>query len=148
MAKFIFQDIHILESELACPCCGRLPPDIYKDQNFYTFYSKWERLRTRWGRSIPISKGGGYRCPNYQRSLILNKKTKAALSPHYFYALDNDVDTKEEVYEFVALVDELFPEMRMGYLTYLEQGMTFVHIDEAYLVKPCPTPHWRPGLRW
>lgn len=148
MGKFIFPDIHILKTELECPCCGQLPPDLKKDQNYYTFYLKWEKIRGIWGRGIAISKGGGYRCPNYQRNLILNGKTKAALSPHYFYALDNDVDTEQEVYDFVKIVEDLFPEMRIGYLTYLEQGKTFVHIDEAYLVKPCPTQQWREGLRW
>lgn len=149
MARFIFPDIHILITELHCPCCNQLPPDLYKDPNYYTFYSKWERIRDSWGKGIPISKkGGGYRCPNYQRNLIINKKTKAALSPHSFYALDNDLDTEQEVYDFVELVESQFPEMRIGYLTYLEQGMTFVHIDEAYLVKPCPTLQWREGLRW
>jgi len=148
VGKLIFPDVHIYESEYACPCCGRLPPDLYKDQNYYNFFLKWERIRANWGKSIKISKGGGWRCTQYQLSLFRRQRTNAMLSPHFFFALDNDVDTKQEVYDFVKLVEELFPEMRIGYLTYLEKGKTFVHIDTAYLVRPNPTENWREGLRW
>ena len=144
----IFSDVHIYESEYECPCCKQLPPDIHEDENYHKFFLKWERIRTVWGKPIRISKGGGWRCPKYQLSLFNNRKTSAILSPHFFFALDNDLNTKKEVFDFVGIIQVLYPDMRIGYLTYLDKGMTFVHIDEAYLVKPRPTDNWREKLRW
>ena len=144
----IFPDIHIYKSEYQCPCCDRLPPDIYNNKIYHEFFLKWERIRSAWGKPIRISRGGGWRCPKYQLSLFVKNKTSAILSPHFFLALDNDLDTRKEVLDFVGLVKSLYPDMRIGYLTYLEKGMTFVHIDQAYLVQPRPTDNWREKFRW
>lgn len=145
----IFPDIHIYVAEYACLCCGQLPPDIYDNQNYYNFFRDWENIREEWGKPIKISKeGGGYRCPKYQYRLIIKKSTKATCSPHFFFALDNDLDSKEEVLKFAEIVEKVHPEMRMGYLGYLDQGKTFVHLDEAYRVRPKPSPTWIEGYRW
>lgn len=148
MGKLIFPDIHISISEYACLCCNGLPPQLKTDRHYYQFFLKWEALRTAWGRPIKISKGGGWRCPRYQYQLIMNRKTRATCSPHFFFALDNDFNTEQECQDFATLIEEMFPFMRIGYLGYLNAGKTFVHLDEAYLVKPKPSPTWIEGYRW
>lgn len=148
MGRFVFPYIHVLKTEFECPCCHSLPPDLYVDGRYYSFFEKWELLRSEWGKPISISKGGGWRCPRYQYRLIKDGKTTATVSPHSFFALDNDFNTTYEVYRFVNLVEELFPQMRMGFDKYLEQGKTFVHIDEVFLIKPRPSLSWIPGYRW
>jgi len=148
MSEFIFPGIKILIKELQCPCCGQLPPDLYTDDFYLTSFNVWQVIRDEWGKPIPISRGGGYRCPKYQLNLILSGKTKACCSPHYFWALDNDLDSAMECEEFVDLVDRLFPDLRIGYLSYINAGKSFVHLDNAYLVKPKPNPSWIKGVRW
>jgi len=148
MSEFIFPGIKILVKELQCPCCGQLPPDLYKDDFYLTSFNVWQVIRDEWGKPIPISRGGGYRCPKYQLNLILSGKTKACCSPHYFWALDNDLDSAVECEEFVDLVDRKFPDLRIGYLSYINAGKSFVHVDNAYLVKPKPNPSWIKGVRW
>lgn len=150
MSEFIFPGIKILIKELQCPCCGQLPPNLYTDDFYLTSFNVWQVIRDEWGKPIPISRGGGYRCPKYQLNLILSGKTKAACSPHYFWALDNDLDSVMECEEFVELVDSKFPDLRIGYLKYINLRVpkTFVHIDNAYLVKPQPNQSWVKGVRW
>ena len=76
--------------------------------------------------------------------------TQAACSSHYFWALDNDLDSAMECEAFVDLVDRKFPDLRIGYLRYINLRIpkTFVHIDNAYLVKPSPNASWVKGVRW
>ena len=148
MSRLIFPNINVTLKEFQCPCCGELPPDLNKDNFYLISFLKWQALRNIWGKPIPISKGGGYRCSRYQANLVLQGKTNACCSPHFFWALDNDFNTEDEVQRFVDLVDEHFPEMRMGYMSYLKQGKTFVHLDNAYLVVPRPRPSWEEGVRW
>jgi len=148
MSAFIFPNINITLKEYQCPCCGLLPPDLHTNPYYISEFQKWQVLRNEWGRPIPISKGGGYRCSRYQANLLLAGKTNACCSPHFFWALDNDFNTEAEVHEFVDLVDSRFPDMRIGFASYLTQGKTFVHIDSAYLVTPRPVASWAEGVRW
>lgn len=148
MSDPIFPGINISIKEYQCPCCGELPPDLLNGTFYSSSFQKWQVLRNEWGKPIPISKGGGFRCSRYQANLLLVGKTNACCSPHFFWALDNDFETREECENFVELVDLRFPEFRMGYLLYLTQGKTFVHIDNAYQVTPLPRPSWKEGVRW
>jgi len=150
MNEPIFPGIKIYIRELQCPCCGQLPPNLYEDDFYLTSFQVWQAIRTEWGKPIPISKGGGYRCSKYQANLVLAGKTKACCSPHFFWALDNDLDSAYECEEFVGLVDRRFPDLRIGYLKYinLPKPKTFVHIDNAYLVIPRPMESWKEGVRW
>lgn len=148
MSELIFPGINISIKELQCPCCGALPPDLYTNEQYLIHFQKWQVVRSEWGKPIPISKGGGFRCSRYQANLILGDKTKAACSPHFFGALDNDLASADECEEFVDLVDRRFPEFRIGWLAYFKIKKTFVHIDAAYLVTPRPSPTWVQGYRW
>ena len=148
MSEPIFQNINITVKEFQCPCCGKLPPDLYTNGFYLTSFQQWQVIRNEWGKPIPISQGGGYRCSRYQANLVLAGKTRACCSPHYFWALDNDFNTADECEEFVELVDRQFPDFRIGYLSYLNTGKTFVHIDNAYLVVPRPMASWIEGARW
>lgn len=148
MSQLIFPNINISIKEYQCPCCGSLPPDLMTNPFYLSSFQNWQVLRNEWGKPIPISKGGGYRCSRYQANLILAGKTNACCSPHFFWALDNDLDNEAEVSHFVDLIDARFPEMRVGYISYIKQGMTFVHLDRAYLVDPQPMASWLEGVRW
>jgi len=148
MSEPIFPGINISVKEYQCPCCGELPPNLHTDDFYRTSFQKWQVLRGDWGKPIPISKGGGYRCSRYQANLLLAGKTDACCSPHFFWALDNDFATREECLDFLVLVDGRFPELRVGVYKYLELGKTFVHIDNAFLVKPSPNPSWIEAVRW
>lgn len=144
----MFDDIHISITEFRCPHCHKLPPDIYSNIYYHTLFHKWERIREHWGRPIPISKSGGWRCPRFVYRMIVEKRAKAAVSPHSFGAIDSDLATKKEVYEFVEITEELFPELRIGFEGYLEAGMTFVHIDACYEVSPRASDSWVKGYRF
>lgn len=148
MSQLIFPNINISIKEYQCPCCGSLPPGLMANPFYLSSFQVWQAIRNEWDRPIPISKGGGYRCSKYQANLILAGKTKAACSPHHFWALDNDLETVDECEVFVDLVDRRFPELRIGYLSYINQGMSFVHLDNAYLVTPQPMESWKEGTRW
>lgn len=148
MSQLIFPNINISIKEYQCPCCGSLPPDLMTNPFYLTSFQTWQALRNEWGKPIPISKGGGYRCSKYQANLVLSGKTKACCSPHFFWALDNDFDTADECELYVELVDRRFPELRIGYLSYVNQGKSFVHVDNAYLVTPQPMKSWQEGVRW
>lgn len=148
MSEPIFPGINISIKEYQCPCCGALPPDLRTNPFYLISFQKWQVLRGDWGKPIPISKGGGYRCSRYQANLLLAGKTDACCSPHFFWALDNDFDTADECELFVELTDRRFPELRIGYLSYLSQGKTFVHIDTVYRVQPRPVVSWKEGVRW
>lgn len=148
MSSYLFPGIHITRYEYECPCCESLPPQIYDDINYHNFFLMWENLREELGQPIKISRGGGWRCPKYQYSLIKAGKTRATCSPHSFFALDNDFDTAAECVRFVEAVKRLYPEMRIGHRQYLAAGKTFVHIDICYLVKPRPAQTWVEGFEW
>lgn len=148
MSELIFPDVKISEAEFCCPCCGKLPPDLMDNQFYYYCFRMWQDLRDEWNKPIIISKGGGWRCPRYQYRLIVDGKTKATVSPHSFWALDNDFDGRVEVVQFVELVEEKHPELRVGYLGYLDKGQSFVHLDRCYLISPRASETWTKAFRW
>lgn len=97
---------------------------------------------------MPISKNGGWRCPKLVYTMIIGKRAKAAVSPHSFWALDSDLDNKEDTIEYAELAAELYPELRIGYRGYIEDGMSFVHLDQAYEVQPRASETWVEGYRF
>ena len=81
-------------------------------------------------------------------TMIMGKRAKAAVSPHSFWALDSDLDNKKETEEYAALAIELYPELRIGSLGYMEDGMSFVHLDQAYEIQPRASETWIEGFRF
>ena len=146
----LFEGLHFYVEEIACPCCGRVWPDLYTDPIYLKFFWKLEATRTEWGAPLVIAQGAGARCPLYQLGLFKQQKTTAIISPHLFLAVDVDFETKPDVLRFVDIVESLYPELRLGYKGYLDQGKTFVHMDEAYLVAPkhIGSEFWVRGLRF
>ena len=148
MSAYVFDDVHITIKEYACLCCHKLPPDIYSDIHYHLFFQKWERIRSAWGYPVPISKSGGWRCPKFVYIMILEKRARAAVSPHSFWALDSDLNGKQETEEYATLANSLYPELRIGYKGYIDAGMSFVHLDEAYNIRPRASESWVEGFRF
>ena len=143
-------DTHFTLGEIECPCCRKAWPDLFTNPIYREFFLDLEALRTEFGKPLPISRGGGARCPGYQLSLYNQGKTSALVSPHLFLAVDIDLPDREETLRFAAAVESCFPEMRMGVRQYVDRGQTFVHLDRAYLVQPktIGTASWARGVRW
>ena len=74
--------------------------------------------------------------------MIMGKRAKAAVSPHSFWALDSDLENKRETEEYAALAIKLYPELRIGFRGYIEDGMSFVHLDQAYEIQPRASETW------
>lgn len=148
----IFEGGHVSEFEISCPCCGLVWPDLRTNPIYRSFFEKLEALRSATEYPIIVSRGGGCRCPRYQRSLIREGKTDAILSPHFFMAVDWDANSVEDVKRLVRMAEERFPEMRIGYAQYLNRNQTFVHFDEAYMFNLRPRPlgmeAWDRRVRW
>lgn len=102
-------------------------------------FSAFKNIRENWGKAIKIN--SGYRCESWNTI-----KGGEPISAHLFgCALDLDVDDIAEVYELDSIIEELHPEFRRG--TYTRTG-TFIHIDNAYLIHPRGSSHWRELARW
>lgn len=147
-SALVFDTVHITVKEYACLCCGKLPPDIYTNIHYRLFFEKWEKIRAAWGHPVPISKNGGWRCPKLVYAMIIEKRARAAVSPHSFWALDSDLDGKEQTEEYAALAHVLYPELRIGYKGYIAVGMSFVHLDQAYKIRPRASESWIRGFRF
>ena len=148
MSAYVFEDVHITKAEYACVCCGKLPPDIYANHCYRLFFEKWEKIREAWGHPVPISKNGGWRCPKLVYHMIIEKRAKAAVSPHSFFALDSDLNGAEKTEEYASLAIFMFPQLRIGYKGYVKAGMSFVHLDEAYKIKPRASESWVEEFRF
>lgn len=53
---------HFRVEEFQCPCCGVADIDPALPQML-------EKIRAHFGRPIRVSRGGGYRCPEYNRRI-------------------------------------------------------------------------------
>lgn len=148
MSAYVFDDVHITKTEYACICCGKLPPDIYTNVDYRLFFESWEQIRDAWGHPVPISKNGGWRCPKLVYHMIIEKRAKAAVSPHSFWALDSDLINAEQTEEYASLANHLFPQFRIGYKGYIKAGMSFVHLDQAYKIRPRASESWIEGFRF
>ena len=135
---------YISEEEYRCPHCHQFPVgfdsgnlNIARRTILYGF----DAIRVEWGKPLPISRGGGYRCATHNQ--LING---APLSAHQCgVALDIDVNSVDEVERLAQLIESLFPDFRRG--EYTARG-TFVHIDAAYLIQPRATLLWNEGRRW
>jgi len=135
---------YISDEEYRCPHCHQLPVgfssgslNIARRTILYGF----DAIREAWGRPLPISRSGGYRCAIYNPLV-----GGSPLSAHQFgVALDIDVDSVDEVGQLSQLIESLFPDFRRG--DYTIKG-TFVHIDAAFLIQPKATIVWTKGRRW
>ncbi len=81
-----------------------------------------------------------------QQELISKGFRAAKFSPHEVkLAVDIDTVSEEDTKELVDIIEEaaeiLGYQVRMGYMDYLEDGNTFVHVDI------CPM-YYRPGKPW
>jgi len=132
---------YISREEYECPCCRRLPPDLNEPyaniyENLFYCFEKW---RKAWGNPIPIR--SGYRCPEYNAAIGGEKA-----SVHMFgAALDCDFSTVEEVEAAFKLLDDMFPNLRIG--KYTVSG-SFIHFDTGYFIFPRLSEAWVHGARW
>ena len=134
---------YISGAEFRCSHCGALPPDCVKDESgdwpmFYdALFYRVDHLRETWGRPIVFS---GYRCPDHEFEI-----SGSRLGPHIFGAIDAAI-TVEEQPQFVVMVENNHPEMRMGVNT--KPGQTHVHLDMAQLMRPRYSLALEAGMRW
>lgn len=133
---------HLSKKEYQCPCCGGYPCDF--DLNdllviYDVLFSAFENIREEYGKPIPVM--SGFRCNSYN-SIVGGEP----ISAHQFgCALDMDLPDADEVYKLEDIIERLYPELRRG--TYVRKG-TFIHIDDAYLIHPRGSSHWRQYARW
>jgi len=134
---------YISVAEFRCSHCGRLPPGLKKDENlswplvFLYLFERFADLRERWGRAITIS--SGYRCFDHPLS-------RNGISVHNFgLALDLAI-TVDEMPSFIGMVDDMFPELRMGVNT--KPGEVHVHIDNGFFIRPPYSDSLVEGSRW
>ncbi|MEE9510432.1 MAG: D-Ala-D-Ala carboxypeptidase family metallohydrolase [Candidatus Bathyarchaeia archaeon] len=147
---------YILFSEYECSHCHRLPPLFYHDDGgrkkdvpaiYQPLFEAFEDIRTRWGKSINIS--SGYRCIKKQRELYDQDITTAIISVHSFgMSLDLDTLDEEETKSLVKLIEKYQPELRIGYMSYLNRGQSLVHIDTGFLISPPYSKKLYRGNRW
>ena len=153
MSKFI-PGTHILWSEYSCNCCGKLPP-------YFEHYNTWgeiptnnkllfmafEMYRSQLGEGRRIS--SGYRCPLHQSSLYSAGKSSVLISVHNFgYSLDVDCKDADDVREAARIFRSLPIKLRIGWMKYLELGMTFVHIGLGYLIEPAYSKNLKEIMEW
>ncbi len=134
---------YISRSEYQCRCCSALPPDLKKDENgdyptvYDALFGRFKDIREAWGKPIPIT--SGYRCLAHNKAIGGEQG-----SVHCFgLALDCSVGV-DNVEAFAKLVDDTFPEMRMG--IYPTQG--FVHLDLGFYVYPRYSKDLVESARW
>jgi uncharacterized protein YcbK (DUF882 family) len=135
---------YISRKEYECPCCHKLPPDLYRVDNLHpivydTLFEAFRQLRERWGKPIPIT--SAFRCP--ERNFIVGGERD---SVHLFgLALDCDFDTADDVLDAVKIIERVNPNLRLGIYT---GQKTFLHLDNGYMIFPRISELWRPGARW
>lgn len=139
---------YITRKEYICKHCKRLPPDFYFQDGeevystpeiFRGFFSIFEEIRRRWGKSIRIS--CGYRCPEH------NKNEGGSLTSSHMagLALDLDMSSVRQVDKLSTMIEQSDIECRMG--VYRITG-TFIHLDQAFKIHPKLSVNWFPGKRW
>ena len=129
---------HILRSEYACRCCGRIPFDIDTPGHRELFES-FAKIRETIGHSLPIN--SGFRCVQHNTAVH-----GEPLSVHLFgLALDIQAKDDAEVDELASVVNLRLPNLRLG--VYHRAG-TFIHIDTGYHIIPRVCREWHIGARW
>ena len=132
---------YLTTEEYACPCCSQLPPEYNSVSSggiYWELFDAFTDLRGRFGEPIPVT--SGFRCPLHNHAV-----GGKPLSVHLFgLALDCGFTDSVHVKKFEDLVNEHYPDLRMG----VYYSSKFVHIDVGYLIKPRVLEHWRTGARW
>ena len=130
--KLLEQQEFITYNEYACHHCSLIPYNVHPyvlvamEELFYTF----TKVREKVGKPIPIT--SGYRCPQHIFWMIFEDKKSHLHSPHMFgVALDIAIPSGFTKEQFVGLIREINPDIRIGYKRY----RTFVHIDTAYILR-------------
>jgi len=142
MSKKKYFSEYILESEYRCSHCDGLPPD-FKPKDllivYHILFDRFDTIRREWGKPISIS--SGYRCPVWN-AMVSN----VMYGVHPFgLALDLDFKNAKEVDDAYKLINDIYPELRMG--IHKTDG-SFIHIDIGYFISPRATADWREGARW
>ena len=129
---------HISLQEYSCHCCNKLPPSFDIDNPnpiFLEIFDAFEVIRSEFGKPMKIT---GYRCPEHNIEV-----NGSYLSAHLFgCALDCMTGSWAESERFMTIVEDMFPDLRMGIYD------TWCHIDNAYRIFPKASEFWRPGVRW
>lgn len=125
---------YLLFSEYTCPHCGKFPPDFnIRDlaKPFSTLFNIADAIREIYGYPIPMH---GYRCLKHNANV-----TDTEYSVHPFGLA---LDMKGKAKELAEIVEQEFPELRMGIYP------KHIHIDVGYLIFPRATEDWHEGARW
>jgi len=132
---------YLSADEYKCSCCGMLPPEYNSVSSggiYWEVFDAFTDLRGRFGEPIPVT--SGFRCPLHNHAV-----GGKPLSVHLFgLALDCGFTDSVHVKKFEDLVNEHYPDLRMG----VYYSSKFVHIDVGYLIKPRALVHWAEGARW
>jgi hypothetical protein len=132
---------------MSCPCCGRVWPGIGLNRGYEIFFRKVEFIRDFVGHPIAIAPGGGCRCLEYERRY----HPEILLSPHSICAIDLPLNGPREVDRAVTWITANYPELRVGWKQYRDQGAHFIHVDHVHsFVPPIPgvDQYFRDGARW
>ena len=129
---------HISLTEYSCNCCTKLPPSFDIDSPnsvFLEIFDAFEIIRSEFGKPMRVT---GYRCPEHNIEV-----NGSYLSAHLFgCALDCQTGSWEESERFMTIVEDKFPDLRMGIYSW------GCHIDNIYRAYPHASEFWRPGVRW
>jgi hypothetical protein len=128
----IYPWAHFTVDELKCPCCGRIWQGIGTDIRYDEFFHKVEFIRDFVGHPIDVVPGGGCRCLAHERSY----HPEILLSPHSICAIDLPLKDAGEVDRTVMWITTFYPELRVGWKQYRDQGANFIHVDEAHKFVP------------
>ena len=130
---------YITASEYRCSHCGTMPVE-YDSGAHTTLFSAFKDIREAWGKAITIN--SGYRCLTHNIAIM-----GAPLSAHLWgLALDLRAKDAGETDDLFALIDEIHGELRIG--TSKKPGAYFLHIDNAYDIRPRPLAVFVESARW
>lgn len=135
---------HISGPEYRCPCCNKLPPDLYKDGELAYCYAElfdlFEWAREEWGEPIPIT--SGYRCSKH------NAEVGGEPASVHLYGLALDLTihpTRKQA--FVQMLRDSGRPVRIGWKKYGPES-SLVHADLGFYVWPRPSEFLIPGVEW
>lgn len=145
----LFNGSHILLSGYACQHCERLPPDFDLNQPlfhvaFSDLFLAFERIRAAVGHPIPIT--SGYRCRLHDMAVA---GKGVPYGPHaYGVALDLGCESAAAVQHLHDIARRVWPDLRIGWRSYIAAGDNHLHIDTAYHIFPRPTTDYIRGVEW
>lgn len=111
--------------------------------------------RVRQIKGVPVKLNSLYRTQEHQRELISQGYRAAKTSPHCEgMAADIDTVSKQDTTHTVNIIkqaaNELSMTVRIGYLQYMQDGNTFVHVDVCpeYYAKDKPFHKLKHPIQW